>query len=149
MERRDMLKTVAATLAGAISASAQAAGEHDHHPSGPVGAGKRNAALIDTSADCLKVGEACLAHCLYLLGNGDKTVAACSVSVSEMLATCNALLKLASQDSKFVPALARVAADVCANCEKECRKHEKHHEECKACAESCAACLKECKKVAA
>lgn len=147
MERRDMLKTVAAAVAGAISASALAAGEHDHAHHDHAGASKRNAALIAASADCLKTGEACLAHCIYLLGNGDKAMAACAQSVNELLASCNALMKLAGQDSKYVPALAKVAAEICANCEKECRKHEKHHEECKACAESCAACLKECKKI--
>lgn len=148
MERRELLKTAAAAVAGAISASALAA-DHDHAHHDHAGANKRNAALIAASGDCLKTGEACLAHCIYLLGNGDKTMAACAQSVNELLASCNALMKLAGQDSKYVPALAKVAAEICANCEKECRKHEKHHEECRACAESCAACLKECKKVAA
>lgn len=147
MERREALKTVAATIAGAISGAALAA-EHDHHHD-HAGLAKRNAGLIAASGDCLKTGEACLAHCLYLLGNGDKTMAACAQSVNELLASCTALMKLAGQDSRYVPAFAKVAAEVCANCEKECRKHEKHHEECRACAESCAACLKECKKAAA
>lgn len=146
MERREVLKTVAATVVGAISGAALAA-EHQHHDQG--GMARRNAALIAASADCLKTGEACLAHCLYLLGNGDTTIAACAQSVNELLASCNALMKLAGQDSRYVPAFAKVAGEVCANCEKECRKHADHHEECKACAESCAACLKECKKVAA
>jgi len=146
MERRDVLKTVAAAVAGAIS-SAALAGQHDHHDH--AGMTKRNAALIAANADCLKTGEACLAHCIYLLGNGDKTVAACAQSVNELLASCTALMKLAGQDSRYVSAFAKVTAEVCANCEKECRKHADHHEECKACAESCAACLKECKKVTA
>ncbi len=59
------------------------------------------------------------------------------------------LMKLAGQDSRYVPALAKIAGEICANCEKECRKHADHHAECKACADSCAACVKECKKVAA
>lgn len=148
MERREMLKTVLATAVGAISTAALA-GEHDHHSHGAPGAASRNAGLIAASADCLKTGEACLAHCLYLLGNGDTSVAACAQSVNELLASCTALMKLAGQDSKFVPALAKVAAEVCASCEKECRKHADHHPECKACAESCAACVKECKKATA
>jgi hypothetical protein len=44
---------------------------------GPVGCvrdGTGHAGLIAASGDCLKTGEACLAHCLYLLGNGDKTM---------------------------------------------------------------------------
>lgn len=148
MERREMLKTVLATAASAISVAALA-GEHDHHSHGAPGMASRNAGLIAASADCLKTGEACLAHCLYLLGNGDKSVAACAQSVNELLASCTALMKLAGQDSKFVPAMAKVAAEVCASCEKECRKHADHHPECKACAESCAACVKECKRATA
>ncbi|WP_412478244.1 Csp1 family four helix bundle copper storage protein [Azonexus sp. IMCC34839] len=146
MERRDMLKTVAAAVAGAISSSAMAA-DHDHHHD--HGGAMRNASLVASTADCLKAGEACLAHCIYLLGNGEKEMAACAQSVNEMMAVCTALMKLASQDSKLVPAMAKLAADACANCEKECRKHEKKHPECKACAEACAACLKECKKLSA
>ena len=144
MERREVLKTVAATVAGAMSGGALAA-DHDHQH-GPAGMAPRNAGLIAASADCLKTGEACLAHCLYLLGNGDREMAACAQSVNELLASCTALMKLAGQDSKHVPGFAKLAAEICASCEKECRKHENHHAECKACAESCAACLKECKR---
>ena len=146
MERRDMLKTVAAAVVGTISSSAMAA-DHDHHHD-HAGA-MRNAGLVASTSDCLKAGEACLAHCIYLLGNGEKEMAACAQSVNEMMAVCTALMKLASQDSKLVPGMAKLAADACANCEKECRKHENKHPECKACAEACAACLKECKKLGA
>jgi Cys-rich four helix bundle protein (predicted Tat secretion target) len=144
MERREMLKTLGAAMTAAIASSAMAA-EHDHshhhHSSNPY------AALIASSNDCLKTGEVCLAHCLILLGQGDKEMASCGQSVTGLLAICNTLGKLAGQNSKHTVALAKVAADVCAECEKECRKHEKKHEECKACADACAACLKECKKL--
>ncbi|GLO01825.1 hypothetical protein PPUJ13061_17230 [Pseudomonas putida] len=76
-------------------------------------------------------------------------MAACAQSVSELLAACDALMKLASQKSKFTPALAKVTADVCASCEKQCRKYETQHAECKACADSCAACLEACNAIAA
>lgn len=148
MERRELLKTAAAAVAAAVSVNALA-GEHDHHDHAHGGLPMRNAGLIATSADCLKAGEACLAHCIYLLGNGDREMAACAQSVNEMMAICTALMKLAGQDSKLVPAMAKVAAEACASCEKECRKHDKKHPECKACADACAACLKECRKLAA
>jgi hypothetical protein len=96
----------------------------------------------------LTVGEACLAHCLILLGEGDKEMAECAKSVNQMLAICGSLHKLASQNSAYTARFAKLAADVCSDCEKACRKHEKKHAECKACAEACAACLKECKAVA-
>jgi Cys-rich four helix bundle protein (predicted Tat secretion target) len=147
MERREMLTALAAAVAGALTTNAVAA-EHDHHHH-HAAAGSNNAALAASAADCLQKGEACLAHCLVLLGQGDKEMAACAQSVNEMMAICTALMRLAGQNSKHTATLAKLAADVCAGCEKECRKHENQHAECKACAESCAACLKECQKVAA
>jgi len=150
MQRREILKAVAGTVAVAMTASALATSEtHEHHHQHGDIDGKKLAGLIDSSADCLKTGEACLAHCIALLGQGDKEMAACAQSVSELLATCDALMKLASQSSQFTPALAKVTADVCASCEKQCRKYETQHAECKACADSCAACVKECSAIAA
>ena len=110
--------------------------------------GQKNQTLINGASDCIKTGEACINHCLDLLAQGDKEMAACAKSVNELLAVCAALQRLATVDSKFLPKYAKVSAEVCEACEKECRKHEKKHKECKACADSCAACLKECKKIA-
>jgi Cys-rich four helix bundle protein (predicted Tat secretion target) len=149
MERREMLKTLGAAMAAAIAGSALAAEQEQHDHSHHDHAAMTNpyAALIASSSDCLKTGEACLAHCLVLLGQGDKEMAACAQSVNGLLAICGTLGKLAGQNSKHTVALAKVAADVCTECEKECRKHEKKHAECKACADACASCLKECKKL--
>ena len=150
MQRREVLKSVAGAMAVAMATSALAATqEHEHHHDHGAADGRRYAGLIDSSSDCQKTGEACLAHCLVLLGQGDKEMAACAQSVSELLASCSALMKLASQGSTFTPAMAKVVADICANCETKCRKHENKHDQCKACADSCAACLKECKEIAA
>lgn len=146
MERRDLLKTVAAAAVAAISTAALAE-EHDHQHHHE--AAMKFAGLAASSGDCLQTGEVCMAHCLVLLSQGEKEMAACARSVNELLAVCSALQKLANQESKNTPRFARLAADVCADCEKECRKHEKKHAECKACADSCAACLKECQKLAA
>jgi Cys-rich four helix bundle protein (predicted Tat secretion target) len=147
MERREMLKTVGAAMTAAIASSAMAA-NHDHNHHHNHGANPY-AALIASNTDCLKTGEACLAHCLILFGEGDKEMASCAQSVNGLLAVCGTLGRLAGQNSKHTKAMAKVAADVCAECEKECRKHEKKHEECKDCAEACASCLKECKKLSA
>lgn len=151
MERREMLKTVGAVMAAAISTAALAADhDHEHHDhSQHDHAAMLNpyAALIASSSDCLKTGEACLAHCFVLLGQGETEMAACGQSVNGLLAVCNALGRLAGQNSMHTAALAKVAADVCAECEKECRKHENKHAECKACADACASCLKECRKL--
>ena len=150
MQRRQMLKAVAGTVAVAMTTSVMAATEnHEHHHEHDASGSNPFAGVIDSSADCLKTGEACLAHCVTLLGQGDKEMAAYAQSVSELLAACDALMKLASQKSKFTPALAKLTADVCASCEKQCRKYEAQHAECKACADSCAECLKSCNTIAA
>ncbi|KAF0204835.1 MAG: hypothetical protein FD173_1486 [Gallionellaceae bacterium] len=49
---------------------------------------------------------------------------------------------------KNLPQMAKLAMDVCKECEEECKKTEKHPE-CKACMEASAARYKECKKIAA
>lgn len=145
MDRREMLGSMGAIALSALTMDAHAADhDHDHHQHGA-----RNQALVDSASDCIKRGEACLNHCFDLLAKGDKEMAACAKSVNEMLVVCAALQRLATSDSPFLAKYAKVAGEICEACEKECRKHEKKHAECKACAESCAACLKECKKVSA
>jgi Cys-rich four helix bundle protein (predicted Tat secretion target) len=145
MDRRELMQGAGAVALAALGSMAFAA-EHDHHEHHGTGA---NQPLIEAAGNCVEKGEVCLAHCLVLLGDGDKEMAACSKSVNQMLAICSALQKLAIQNSKYTAALAKVALDSCADCEKECRKHEDKHAECKACAEACAACGKQCKALAA
>ena len=148
MERRDVLKAVALGLAGVISTKAMADEmDHEHMHEHSV-IDQPNLAVINTSADCIKAGEICLNHCLFLLGDGAKDMAGCAKSVNEMLAVCTGLMKLAIQNSKYLDAMLKIAVDVCTNCEKECRKHAAHHAECKACADACVTCIKECNKIA-
>jgi Cys-rich four helix bundle protein (predicted Tat secretion target) len=143
MDRREML-LAAGTLAAA-AATARAADDHSHHHH----TGHPNQGLIESSAHCLMAGQACLQHCFDLLGKGEKEMAACAATVTETLAVCEALQKLASQKSKNLGAMAKVALDVCKQCEDECRKHEKKHQTCKDCADACAECIKMCRKYAA
>lgn len=103
-------------------------------------------ALVDAIHGCLKTGEACIAHCLDSFKAGDTAMAHCAASVTEMLTFCAAHVRMASLDSKHLKEMSALAIKVCGDCEKECRKHEKHPP-CKACADACAACIKECKKV--
>lgn len=148
MERREAFKWLGGAALGTLFGSAQAA-DHGHHHHEHAAVAARNTGLIAAASDCQKAGEACLAHCLYLLASGDTAMGGCAQSVNQMLAVCSAMMKLASQDSSLLPAQAKVAAQACEACEKECRKHEKKHAECKACAEACAACFKACQKIAA
>lgn len=149
MDRRDWLLAAGGLMAVGMTGMAHADDMqhmHDHHhPAGP----RKYQALETSTAECRTAGEACLAHCLELLAQGDTTMAACAQNVNQMLAVCDALGRLAAQQSKYTPRLAALTADLCKDCEAECRKHEKEHAECKACADACAACLKECRKITA
>lgn len=151
MERRDALNAIVGGLAAALAASATAQ-EHDHskmHGGAASAGGGAYAKLAAAAQDCVGKGQACLAHCLVLLGEGDKALVECAQNVNQMLALCGALQNLAYQQSNQTRALARIALDACQSCEKACRKHEQHHATCKACADACAACAKECGAVLA
>ena len=143
MMRRNLVKSLTvAVIAGTVmQAFAQ---DHTHHHGGAA----PYQALIDSTGVCVAKGEACLAHCLVLLGQGDKAMAGCAQSVNQMLAVCAALFKLAAQNAKATKAMAKLAFDVCTDCEKECRKHADKHAECKACADACVDCIRQCKVVA-
>lgn len=147
MNRRELLLGAAAMAAAATAGRAFAAGHehmgHEHHA-----VSSRNDALIAAAADCALKANVCQQHCIDLLGQGDKSMAACAKSASQAAAVCTALQQLASADSRHLPQMAKLAMDVCKECEEECKKTEKHPE-CKACKEACIACYEECKKIAA
>lgn len=149
MNRRELLLGAAAMAAAAVSSKAFAAEhEHDHMHMAHDHQSTRNDKLIAAAADCVLKANICLQHCLDLLGQGDKSMAACAKSSSQVAAICTALQQLASAESKTLPQLAKVAMAICKECEEECKKTEKHPE-CKACKEACTACYEECKKIAA
>ncbi|MBI5007152.1 MAG: Csp1 family four helix bundle copper storage protein [Nitrosomonadales bacterium] len=150
MNRRELLLGAAAMAAAATTGQAFAATHehdhmsmHDHH-----GTMAHDGKLIAAAADCVAKANLCLQHCLVSLGKGDTELAACAQSSSQVIAMCNALLEMSAANSKHLPRLAKVAMDVCKECEEECKKTQKHPE-CKACMEACAACYAECKKIAA
>ena len=63
-------------------------------------------------------------------------MAGCTNAVYQMMAACGALLgTLAAVNSPYVPALAKVIVQVCADCQKECEKFP-DVAECKACGDS-------------
>ena len=151
MNRRELIQGGAALSAMLMAGLAQGAEKsmehhHMHHHHGAAGADY--SALAHAATHCIMFGEACIGHCLDLLGEGDKEMAACAKSVEQMMAACHMLRQLATWKSAYVPRMAAVVMDMCKACEDECRKHEKKHKECKDCADSCAACYKECKAVA-
>jgi Cys-rich four helix bundle protein (predicted Tat secretion target) len=151
MTRRDVLLASAALAASAAAARASSAGEHDAHATtgkySEAKAFKKHAALVATANECLAKGQACISHCFETFVAGDTMMAECAFAVEQMLKACDAFAYLAAYDSPHLPAMARVCVSVCEDCERECRKHEEHQPECKACADACAALIRDAKKV--
>ena len=144
--RRNLLIGAAAltTLSGMSVLGRAHAEEHSHeHHQHTIDQGRMR--IIEHSTDCVMKGEICIAHCLELFKMGDTSVAECADVAHEMLASCTAMGKLASYDSKHLKDFVRVCIGVCEDCEKACREHEKKHAECKACADSCADCIRVCR----
>jgi hypothetical protein len=81
MDRREMLIAAGSIAAAAITTQAFAAEDHSHHHH----TGHPNQGLIESAAHCLMAGQACQQHCIELLGTGDKEMAPCAASVTEML----------------------------------------------------------------
>ena len=137
-----------AAAAGASQLAAEEKLEHGQsHGAGEHNSGTSHKALIQSALHCVNEGEVCLNHCMNLLGSGDTSLKDCMRTVAVMLPMCATLARVAAMDAERLKEIAAVCVDICKDCEDECRKHEKHHAECKACAESCAACIVECKKV--
>lgn len=145
--RRDLLLGAAAIATTLTAGTSFAANEHDH--SAHQHNSKANTDIVDAALDCLKTGQACNDHCIDLIKSGDTSLANCMDTLTETLAMCNALAQMASYQSSRLPEVAKICISVCEDCEKECRKHEKKHEICKACADSCNECIEACKKVTA
>jgi Cys-rich four helix bundle protein (predicted Tat secretion target) len=148
MKRREAMVGSGTFLMTALSTTALAQTKEQAHDHAHMHGGA-NAQLIAAASDCVVKGQECLAHCLVLLADGDKAMGSCAKGVNQMLAACGALQNLAAQQSTLTPAMAKVALEACQFCEKECRKHEKKHAECKACMESCLNCIKQCKALVA
>jgi len=145
--RRTLLKGaggIAALAAmGLVQEAVAATSEHEHHHHHAIDDTRTR--LIDSAMACIKAGDACNQHCIELFKTGDTSLAGCVDTVQDMLTTCNTLTKLAASDSRHLKAMAQLCMNVAEDCEKECRKHEDQHDECKACANACADCIKECK----
>ena len=133
ISRRDLLIGMGAAAATAYAGSAVSAMPgHDHS--------KHTAQqpdLLNAINQCTDKGERCIAHCLISFQEGDLELADCASKVHEMQAICGAYSYLLAANSGYSKAYAAVCKQVCVDCEKECRKHEKHIE-CKACADACA-----------
>jgi Cys-rich four helix bundle protein (predicted Tat secretion target) len=144
ISRRNLLASGAALGASyGLGLTAALAAEEPAPAKPPTGAGFAAAA-----ADCVRIGEECLQHCIALLAGGDATLGDCAKSVEQMLGVCRAAGPLVYGESKHLGAFAKLCAAVCADCETACRKHESHHAICKRCADACAKTVDEARKIA-
>ena len=155
MNRRNILEWVSGgallSLVAVSRADEPAAGGHDMHQmaSGHEHhGGFKYADLIAATSQCVTAGDACLSHCLTLLGEGDKELPTCAKTVRDTIAACTALRELAAADSPHVKDLTKVVGAICKDCEAECKKHEKHSV-CMDCEKACRDCEESCNKVAA
>jgi Cys-rich four helix bundle protein (predicted Tat secretion target) len=156
LRRREILAGAGALAALAAAAPSLAADTshagHEQHGKGryfEAKATKAHPALVKATNECLGTGDVCLAHCFETFRMGDTTMAECAFAVQQMLQVCRAFGYLALNDSKHLKALAPGCIEVCEGCELECRKHEDHQPECKACADACAALIQEARKLLA
>jgi len=133
ISRRELLLGLGAAASVACAAPALAAMPgHDHSQHSA-----QQPDMLDATNACVDKGERCIAHCLVSFQEGDLQLADCAAKVHEMRAICGAFSYLLAANSTYVGDYAAICAQVCEDCEKECRKHEEHIE-CKACAQACA-----------
>ncbi len=157
MDRREFLTgalttTVAATAAARAHARGAGAALGAAAAAAPAERDPKLDKASETARECLDTGDACVRHCVALLGQGDTTLETCMRSVLDMTAVCEGLARLAAWADAPTPnlrAYANVCGDYCRDCATACKKHADHHAACKACMESCDACLKACEALAA
>lgn len=158
LNRRDVLAG-ATILAGATLAAVGNAAEKHEHSAAAAGAAvaqhhysearafKKHASLVAVTNECIAKGQACLSHCFETFVAGDTAMAECARAVHEMIATCQAFALLAANDSVVLRPMAQACIAVCEECEKQCRVHEEHQPECRACADACKDLVTEAKKL--
>jgi Cys-rich four helix bundle protein (predicted Tat secretion target) len=133
--RRDLLigagTLTAAAVAGRFAVAGTGKQVHDHSQHSA-----QNPDLLAAVNDCLVKGQQCIAHCLVVFKEGDTSLAECAAKVHEMQAICDAFSYLLAANSTYIKDYAAVCIRACEDCEKECRKHDKHIE-CLECGDAC------------
>lgn len=105
------------------------------------------AELAKLTAECTRVGQICMQHCINLLAQGDTSMGPCAQTVSEMLAVCQGTQVLALAGSAHLSQAAALCKAVCESCEAACKVHAGHHAECGNCAAACAATIAAASKI--
>jgi Cys-rich four helix bundle protein (predicted Tat secretion target) len=156
MNRREFIAAAALALPALAAAQASAADA----PGGAAAPGSAAAgaaapdgldAVVAAAESCLKTARVCQRHCLEMLGRGNTSLKDCGDSVNNVLAACEAMVKigaLRSAPDEDLKAMAKACGRFCRSCEAQCRKHASEHKICADCMDSCAACAKACEAYA-
>ncbi len=131
--RRGFLTTGAALAVGALGVGNARAAETTSSFSA-----RQLEAVVDATANCQKVGEACLALASKQLSQGMTRMSRCHETCINMLALTGAMLTVATHataDADTIAGLAAVTAKACRECETTCAEFEAPAY--KGCAESC------------
>lgn len=136
MKRRELLVGAGLALAAITQAKA------DKPATKPAAAGGLTAA----TAQCTRVAQACLRHCLAMLATGNPSMGGCAKAVTDLIPAVEALGAIAAGGSRHVAPLAKVVGEIAKDCKAECDKHVAMAP-CKECGESCAALIAEIAKV--
>ena len=134
--RRHVLTAMGALAAiGSIPVVARAEEPKRHvHGAAP---GKPGETFSAAAAECVTIGNVCLAHIFRTFRSGDTSLAQCGILVENTIAVCEAAVKLTLNDSPHAKAMAGVCMKECEDCAEECRKHIKEHAICEDMAKSC------------
>ena len=136
--RRHVLTAMGALAAAGAMPMMARAEEGKGHVHGAA-SGKPGETFSAVAADCVTVGNTCLAHIFQTLKTGDTSLAQCGILVENTIAVCEAAVKLTLNDSAHAKAMASVCMKECEDCADECRKHAKQHAICEDMANSCEA----------
>jgi Cys-rich four helix bundle protein (predicted Tat secretion target) len=146
----------AAAKAVAPAAPAASMDPHHHHMMSGTGGGAHEAcmpgrftALVAPFQACTATVAVCIAHCQVMLADGDKGMGPCLRTALDCDVTCNAVLRAATLNSDFTPALAQTAILAMEACVKACKPHVDHHAECRDCHDACLAAIAAARKLAA
>ena len=145
MQRRELVLGLGLAGAALGTAAVAATDEHAGHDHAQHASGS---ALVDSALRCVRTAEVCMAHCLQVMGGGDRSMEGCGHAVNALRSVCGTLAALAIQKSPLLGQYAAVAKQFCDACEKECRQHADEHVACKDCADACVDCSRECAKLA-
>jgi Cys-rich four helix bundle protein (predicted Tat secretion target) len=108
---------------------------------------KRFTALVAPFQACTAATAMCIDHCQVLLAQGDKGMADCLRTALDCDVTCAAVLKAATLNSTFTPALAKTALLAMDACVKACKPHVDHHAECRNCHDACLSAMAAVRKL--